>query len=337
MAVGLRVRPIEELALRRQGETAVGYKVAPIPLPLPSTFAGALAAAGWARNPGCSRGLGRVERARNCIRALGLDVEYLRGPYLTNSCGVYIWAWDKLIRLDTGLIRGWLEHQREGMAPGKRAYREMKAEEAERYRALVYTPEQVHRPGVRLDREHKVVHEEGGALFSVPYVGYRVDRGDTVLYEAFGEGGLSGAVPVRLGGEQRMALIEQAEPTVYRLLEAEWGGRTGGEALLVVGSPLLIDSFGEDPHQLFLQAIEGLDPVESAHEIYSVHPEARHQVAPIYPGFDEVKGVKEKYRLALLPGAAIQAHIRDWRAVYREGAGEYREIGYGTLLPIPIK
>jgi len=44
---------------------------------------------------------------------------------------------------------------------------------------------------------------------------------------------------------------------------------------------------------------------------------------------------KEKMIKAILPGAAFPLEVEDWRRVYSNGIGKFREIGYGTVVPIP--
>lgn len=53
----------------------------------------------------------------------------------------------------------------------------------------------------------------------------------------------------------------------------------------------------------------------------------------------ELRGERQcprPYALAIAPGAMFYSECEDWEATYWKGAGRYRELGYGTLVPLPF-
>ena len=335
--VVLEVKAVEELALKSAGETATGYVNAPLALPLPSTVAGALAAAGWAVKPGCSSGRDRVGRFKSCLAALGAEVYALRGPFFRAGDDVYTWVWPgELLRLDVGLLREWYEAQSRGCSPGKRAVQALcggDEECAERYRGALRRISYAQRTSARLVRGLKVVDEGAGALFKVPHVSYGEGR---ILVEVFGKG-FPERLAARLGGEGRVALFAASRGGVYSMLKNLWGSNRGGDALLLLATPLLIEYPVEDYLGRIAKVLKENGRVKDVKgRVYSAHPKVKPLLQPFQPGFDEVRGVKEPYVAALTPGAVLHAEVSDWEKVYMEGAGLYRELGYGTLVPIPL-
>ena len=336
----LKIRVVEELALKGPGEVGTGYVNSPLALPLPSTVAGALAAAGWVRDPGCSVGKGKVERFKSCMRVLGVEVESLRGPFYVNSEGAYyLWVWpDRLVRLDLNLISRWVNAQLKCLKPGKRAVNGVCGDDRrcrEEYSNALLRVGHVQRTSARLVRVRKIVDEGAGALFKVPYIYY--GDGSPVI-DLFAEGSLESRIVVRIGGENRVAVMEPAGKGMYEVLRGLWRGKQGGQAVLVVATPLLFNGAGDVPGVVLdlLKSLKGIKELKKR-EVYSVHPSVKPLFQPFQPGFDEVRRVKDVFRVALVPGAAFIADVEDWELVYRAGVGDLRELGYGTLVPLPLR
>lgn len=337
--ISFEILPVEELSFKAPGEVGTGYRLSHIPLPLPTTIAGALAAIGWIRDPNCSRdAYNRVDRVKRCLGSLGFRLSSIRGPYLLsagNSDGYYIWSSNRLIRLDVEMVSRWIRRQEEGATPGKRSVRDFERKDYER---LFYKIVSSHRFFVRLQRGKKVVDEARGALFSLPFVGYK--REDRIVFDVFGEGSLPDKFFVRLGGEQRIAVIEKSSKGMFSFLREIWGEKKGGRSVVVVATPILADFCQDDPLDCIKKLFEKNDLIEFRSglvEIFSVHPYIRPVITPLYPGFDEIRRVKEPFYLALLPGAAVVGDVESWSKLYQDGIGKYRELGYGTLVPIPYE
>ena len=302
--VAASFKPVEPLALRGPGEILTGSWLNHIPLPLPTTLLGSIAS-----------------------KLIG-EIEAVKGPFLKKGEGWYLWAGRGLVELDPDGISDWVNRQKRGERAGKRA-RETK-HKLFLGGDLISVMERI---SASLYRGKKLVREREGALFGVPYVELKGEIiMDFLVKEKRNE---SMTIVVRLGGEDRVARAELPYAvTLYSWLEDQWTSER--EALLLVGSPLLLESV-EDPVESFIREVErikGVDWVED--DLYSVHRLVRATIAPFYPGFDEVKGKKESLRTALLPGAVFHVKVDSWEEVYRSGAGLYREVGYGTLVPLPV-
>ena len=338
----LKFRPIGPLALRGPGEISTGFHLRYIPLPLPSTLLGSVSAIGWySSGKEAPSTMSKKDRIlRNIKEVLNCEVKCIRGPYLCCGSEWYIWAGSGLVNLNQEGIREWINRQEKGEMPGKRA------KEIKNY---VYYPRELSlrkdepiavsdRTGVSLDRKRKVVKFEGGALFTVPYVDF---NGEIVLdfnCDSDEEVNYDREFVVRLGGESRISRVSIEEGRgLYNKLEEIWRNKDGEECIAVLASPMLLeDEISEvgDLIKLLEKEFNG-SSARFKGEIYSVHPRVRVEVINFYPGYDEVMNKKEKMIKAILPGAAFPLEVEDWRRVYSNGIGKFREIGYGTVVPIP--
>jgi len=338
----LKFRPIGPLALRGPGEISTGFHLGHIPLPLPSTLIGSISAVGWhlsGRTPSTSNKIERI--LINVKKALNCKVKCIRGPYLRYGGEWHIWAGSGVVNLNPDGIREWINRQNKGERPGKRA---KEIEKYDHYPKELSIKEDgpiavYNRTSASLDRKRKVVKFEGGALFTVPYVDF---NGEIILdfnCDSDEEMNYDREFVVRLGGESRISRVSiEKGGGLYNKLEEIWRDRDGGECIAVLASLMLLeDKISEvgDLIKLLEKEFNG-SSASFKDEIYSVHPRVRVEVINFYPGYDEVMNKKEKMIKAILPGAAFPLEVRDWRKVYSNGIGKFREIGYGTIVPIPF-
>ncbi len=357
--IGIRFKPVEALLIRPSGEFQLGTWLRGFSPILPSTPAGALANAGWCLDSNCSRG-DRWVALRRCIASLlshrlGVDVGYedivLRGPaVLVEGRGEvkpHVMCYEGLVEVMPEGISEWVDRQERGERPGKRAG-------PSKHRLV--QPPMTERTGVGLDRVSKTVLE--GYLYTVPYMDnyIRLGRNDfetltlvtDVLVRSNARGGSDKEfLPIRLGGEGRKALLEMRWGNAHTLmgfLQKLWGDRGGGEALLLLATPMLLPELRgvrtlRDIENTIVETVKGgLKGCKSVkRNVFSIHPKVRVRIMPLQLGFDERKGVKGEMLPALMPGAVLRASIDDWKEIYWLGAGKLREVGFGTLLPLPYQ
>jgi len=357
-SIGVRVKLVEALMVRGSGELQAGAWIRGFSPMLPTTLIGALAHVGWCIDNACSVG-NRWDALRRCVASLisrkfrvnvGWEDLRFRGPALLvegGGDGLFVMCREGLVEVSPQGIVDWVRRQERGERPGKRAGN---------VRHRLIRPEAfiTERTGVGLVRETKVAKE--GLLFTVPYMsnyvsidGFRAGR-ITVVADLLVTSPISGidvrVVAVRLGGEDRKALAELSTRSVLvGILERMWEGRGGGEAVLVLLTPLLLPQLSgkdglslRDLEEVVLRVVdESLDGYASVSGgVFSVHPGVRPRVVPLQLGFDERARVKGSILPALLPGAVFRAHVTDWAEVYQRGAGHLSEVGFGTLLPLPL-
>jgi|GEM_PF-2572092 len=358
--VEVKFRPIEALLIRPSGEFQLGTWLRGFTPILPSTPAGALASAGWCLDNTCSSG-DRWVAVRRCLASLlsrklgagvGQESIALRGPVVLvegrDGVKPYVMCCEGLVEVLPEGISEWVCRQEKGERPGKRA-------KPSKHKLM--RPPIIERTGVGLNRVRKTVLE--GYLYTVPYMDNYIRLSHdalarlTLVTDVLVKGGdgfkvRKESLPVRLGGEGRKALAELrvgGASTLMGFLQGLWGGRRGGEALLLLATPILLPELRsartlKDIENIAVKTIrEGLRDYCKSIEgnIFSVHPRVRVRVMPLQLGFDERRGVKDEILPALMPGAVLRANISDWREVYWLGAGKLREVGFGTLLPIPYQ
>ncbi len=161
------------------------------------------------------------------------------------------------------------------------------------------------------------------------------------------------------GGESRPALLKTMSKTpLYEFLENEWRKTNTSRALLYVASPIVISKVHErdtndsvhaftNPRDYAIKCIgKLLNKYLKAEELtvrsYIIDPaksigleEHRTIFTVVGLGYDLCLNIPRPIRSSIMPGALFEATIKNWKQLYIEGAGEYKELGWGTIIPIP--
>ena len=159
------------------------------------------------------------------------------------------------------------------------------------------------------------------------------------------------------GGESRPSLFKVLDRTpFYEFLEKEWTKASASNTLLYIASPIISEysitncNLSEplaNPREYVLKYIDKLigrylKKKELTVRSYILDPtksenSERHRVVftIIGLGYDLCLNIPRPLRGSIMPGALFEATIKDWRQLYIEGIGEYRELGWGTIVPMP--
>lgn len=338
MWVEVRARPIESLMLRGPGEFHVGAGswLSPLPLPLPTTVCGAAGAIGWVISGRRSLTYpSRWERLLdNLARFLGVErVEAVRGPYLVTEQGVWISAWNGVVRFDPRELRKRILD----FSAGKW---EKKGEDELFVPVLKFSSRRI---GISLQRGGKTVRR--GFIYSAPYVDYMsVWREPAICVDVkvsgAGERFEQRRSVCRLGGEGRKAIVESRNRSTLRdLLWKAWSGRKGGRAAAILLSPMILEGQPRNPESLIDEAIrvvESIDSIDSVEGILPVHRGGRVTISVLQLGYDEVARRRAGFQAVVLPGAAFVCEVRDWESVYGFSGIPQERVGFGSLAPIPL-
>lgn len=344
----IKFRLFEPMMFRGSGEfdpSARGLqaRAASLMLPTPSTIAGAIATMLLEKGVSYSGGYTWLEKY---LSILGLDVR-VRGPFL-HAGGDEMFVGDDLLRALLSLVDAKLKCERISHAVFHRVDSCMDVIEGLRVMEVdvEHVKEKLNaksldfreRVGVGLAvRKGFGKLAEEGLLYSNLTVDYSclgvavdvlVDVSGSLCERLVG----NGSVAVKLGGEGKACLVKVSERAegfnnVKRLL---WREATtfSGIIALYVASPILFISGGEivDNIKNFLEAND-LEYIR----LYG-------EVNVTGTGFSlDVKKRKPIYS-ALKPGSIIFARAKNCNLenLYWNGLGISSQIGYGTIIPIPL-
>ncbi len=291
------------------------------PLPLPTTVVGALLAVLGARPPGPRPGLEGA--ARELASRLGCGQVLLRGPYYpAGARGVAIHVYPgMLLIIEEGGVR-------------------------------LAEPAPMEVEGTALSRSGKTT--VGGMLYSARLVdpagleaeGVEPEVSVDVLCGRYCSPRRLGTV--RLGGEGRVAAAAiEVDPNLPGLLSRvdEWGGR----GLFAAASPILLDDPGTavrllgggwielggcklraPTKSLVTRTLESLDG--SREKALAMTKALRVRVEVLHPGVYR-DGMPRRPLPAVLPGSLLEAKDCG-RPELEQGLGLYRNLGFGTLVPL---
>ena len=162
-----------------------------------------------------------------------------------------------------------------------------------------------------------------------------------------------------VGGESRPALFKTMSKTpLYKFLENEWKKTSIDDALLYIASPIVsskvhghhinesVYAFTSPRDYVSKYVGELLSNYIKAEKLtvrsYIVSPTKgvelkRHRTifTVIGLGYDLCLNIPRPIHKSIMPGALFEAAIKDWKQLYIGGIGEYREFGWGTVIPIP--
>ncbi len=298
-----------------------------------TTLLGAIAYVGYLQDPSCVKdGDDPLESLKSCVQKL--CTLSLRGPFSLSLRGPFLWYEQEIFFGEErpyplcALISNWdlIKDKLEKLLKGDYVLERKK-------KALVEISLKENAPidmgsfyGNKLLRNSKTVGEEGGV-----YLRERVYyKPHSVI---FFEGECNGPnVVIPLGGDGGVAevSVSQGAP-VERLLKGLWGGKWDKEverAVLLIASPLILRD-GENP----------LKPLEDIADEVEPIPLLRRYTVDVYPlGWDLRKDRPRPFCPAILPGSAavVKGLSKTPRKLYEEGLGKYKELGFGTVLPLPF-
>jgi len=143
------------------------------------------------------------------------------------------------------------------------------------------------------------------------------------------------------GGVGRVGMENQSpvEDALKKLWGNSWTSGSGAEAVLVVVSPVILEksknaplSSPDDALAPFGHVLKNPEPVQ----LFS-----RFSVKPYPMGWDlsknDGKGVPRPWEAAVVPGSAVKGVLKKApKDVYWEGLGRYRDLGFGTVVPLPL-
>jgi len=211
-----------------------------------------------------------------------------------------------LVKYKDGLLGKYL---RSGSAYGNMLNKQMKVSDA------VYLKKRMYYKDVEFFFEVKGLAEDLGA------------RG---LKETITLGGDWGVAEVRTEGGRPV------EESLKKLWDEEWE-RNGVDAVIVVVSPLILaencdgaEELVNDPLQVFKKDV--------SNDVEAVPLLRRYTIDVYHLGWDLNKNVPRPALPAVLPGSAVIARGLKLtpKGLYERGLGEFRELGFGTLIPLPI-
>ncbi len=290
--------------------------LAAIPVPLPSTVAGALAAALGAE-PCRASGGDPLACQEGVLRSFG--VERFRGPLLVAERGGRL---EPLVPVAP---------QSFSDLDGRR-----------------YSVESGERVGVALSRASKSVLEGYLYLEELAW-GVRIGGGGIEPYRLLMEvkAGEAFRAPrlVLLGGERPAFKADTvAGSVVEERLASLWGGawgREAREAVIAVATPAVLPrDHRASPLDLQGSLERALKELlgSAGVAVEGVEPLNRCTITALGLGYDVARNLPRPYEPVLLPGCLFRARASSGlepRRLYREGIGRYAQLGWGTVLPLP--
>lgn len=318
--------------------------------PPPSTIAGALATLILQyenRTPVGGRPSAWYEEVTDFLGGRGSTV--LRGPYLIDGNGdAYVQYKDGLLLLDElekGLTKGDLLEATKDL--GKAAKK--------------FELGRVDLIGIKLSDVRKAAgSDERGLLYSMTMVDYgkigsQKNINCSIMVEVKASDSLREALEtpkiMRLGGEGRLVEIMAKElQPVSEFVRAE-DRRTRG-LRLYVATPLLFEA---SPRLFSKEQVEvetgtvflsyDLKEKVSAHlgeAGFKATPIRVAGILRILGGFSVARAFRKPMYASLQPGSVIEVSRdlpftqEEYSKVYSEGLGLFRDLGYGTVIPVPI-
>ncbi len=307
----------------------VHASVAPIPVPLPSTIAGALASSLIAANadkPHCSHDSNdplacqRITLKRQGVTRIRGPILWLQDHYHSDGVPLIPLRDPRLIALDKS--------------------------------CTVYQVEKGSRIGIALSRTSKAVLE--GLLYSEELAWAIVDsKGVAHPYRLAVEveadpGILRKVAALHLGGERQLHQVTVVNEDLVRQALAKtwanaWQTRTN-QLLVAIVTPVLLDPKTTkyvdilNPFKTFSEIVKQLLE-EIGVKPLAIEPMTRCAIAGLAPGYDMALNLPRPYYPAILPGCIVRIEGSQLNPVtlYEEGLGLYTDLGWGTIAPLPLR
>ncbi|MCE4613663.1 MAG: hypothetical protein F7C07_07540 [Desulfurococcales archaeon] len=286
----------------------------PTPIPLPSTLAGAIAAALGARPESCGDFKDPLECQTAALHSVG--VLELRGPLLAVE------------------VRGSVEP----LVPWGSGFKDLEGNE--------YTVAAGERAGVALSRTSKSVLE-GYLYFEELAWGVTSGNGGIKPYklvvEVVVDNGFAAPSLVLLGGEKPAFKSDSlprslVEERLASLWEDGWEGEVHESVVAVATPTVLPEDTKPSPISLMESLENALNSLLSKMEPVKIEPIIRCTIAALGLGYDMARNLPRPYKPVLLPGCLFRVKTRSGfqpSRLYREGLGRYANLGWGTILPLP--
>ncbi|MHA1582939.1 MAG: type III-B CRISPR module-associated Cmr3 family protein [Candidatus Baldrarchaeia archaeon] len=143
---------------------------------------------------------------------------------------------------------------------------------------------------------------------------------------------------IRLGGEGRIAKIYQTDVTMLDILIDKLWNKTSeysGNIAIYVTSPMLFKT-SKSLEELKKQITKQIQ--ENCNEVINL--KTYGQTEPLGTGYSLHRGLRKPIYTAIKPGSIIFAELNkcNLKELYSKGLGEVgREIGYGSVIPIPLE
>ncbi|UXD22092.1 hypothetical protein IPA_01605 [Ignicoccus pacificus DSM 13166] len=363
--MGVIIRPLGSSSFRKPGNFSpqtrgsVTYSLS-YPLPPPTTLAGALAQIVYQRDSSCKelddKNFEILSDVKKCLEKLG--VKRLTGAFAIFEEGEA----KELTAFDGTPILGLRKLVKELERSGK------KIEDLLKREVLIPSKsknlfEVMKRPipqigateltGIALHRTKKQtgIESSKGMIYIQERRYIAVQEGKKIIMgsivaDIYGDLRHEEKTILGFGGEGLPARLELSKKN---LIEEElshlWNGRNGGECLLLIATPLLFkeplnvrsSSFAqlrEKIEKLLKNEIKHFTPKEEDF-LKSIVPPYRVEVDAFSLGWSLAKNRPRGFRHGIWKGL-FYGNCDDWHKLYREGAGDLRELGFGTLVPIPI-
>lgn len=335
--IGIRFRIIEPMMFRKSGEfdpSSRGFHsfAQSLLIPNPSTILGAISAALMKEDEVPSVKASWVDEY---LKIIGAD-NVLRGPFLVVRREVFVENRIDNVLLELNEVKELCNAYKEGFLK--------KEWEGKRIRIGSFSE----RVGIGLmtraineNKSTKIVKE--GLLYSAFFVDYSSkDMGVTSVYlHMDAKGSLCSKLRdfkiLRIGGEGRIALLGPSTETMIERLRRElWSNMNtfNGKLALFLVSPALFRSgkgISELKEEIESQVAEFCKDICEM-RIYG-------KITPLSAGYSLSKKGRKPIYIAVEPGTLILVNVIDCNleSLYWSGIGEVgREIGYGSLLPMPI-
>jgi len=325
--ISVKFTPTTPLPLQGMGEIGPGAWRHNISLlPPPSTLLGALAAPHLQEASGNTR----EKRLKKALKHIGIGFEAARAVYALINGIILLPSRTSFIPLNQ------VANRREEKVLGKTPVYESLSQKRTHVKLLA-----------RAEQPNKLVDEDIGGLYQrkrlshlqpVPqsktlsnieiYLDIKVKQAD--LHRVREIRGITRLprTPVSYEVVDRSPLLQ--------FLQEKW--RYGKKALLLVATPILTRPTNKDLLALFkddlIKKATGLD----IRGPYPVIKDEKPEIQPLFPGFDQGMRRREPLYTALMPGAAYVAeNIDDWEKLYLAEMGEKTFLGYGVIIPVPIR
>lgn len=337
--IGIRFRIIEPMMFRKSGEfdpSSRGFQSSAqsLLMPTPSTVVGAISTSLMK-----GRTLSETNWVDEYLQIIGMD-SVLRGPYLIAEQRIFVEDRINNVLLELTEVKNEIEEL-------CRAYKEGFLKIEKKGKGM-HIGSFIERVGIGLtvrakdkDKSTKIAKE--GLLYSASFVDYSSkDMGITSVYLHMDVRGslcdmLRDFKVLRLGGEERVALLgPSTETIVEKLRRGLWESKNTftGKLTLFLISPALFRSgkkisvLKEEIKGHIARACKSLSGIK----VYG-------RVTLLGAGYSLSKGGRKPIFVAIEPGTLILVDVIDCNleSLYWNGIGEVgREIGYGSLLPVPI-
>ena len=299
---------------KAKGPIAIGITE---PLPLPSTIIGALG-----NHFGCTfecAYIDPLENIKKCINHnMGKDV-VIKGPLLvedriSNTFYLHLWP-GKLLKLKVSSSKVYIEISDAPIIE------------------LIGT-------ALRHDRKNVTPH--------LLYVQRLIDMTKyNVLVEIYNTNRKLSSSVLRFGGEFRSAFMDIIyENPMYKYLEDLWRNYRSAEMLLLVASPIILDTspsyedLVKNPDKSVLnilrRLIEKIQGISIKNLTYASGIYGGLKLSLIGLGYDIACNMLRPLFPAIMPGSIISITTdASWHELYLKGLGLYTKYGWGTVIPLP--